>query len=461
MKNLKQNSILSLAVLSALSLSACNIEIGLDQASADLVNKTSTGVITSLQDLQVNGVTYDTNNAQILSDGQQADTSDLKKGMVVSITGTESQDGTGKATIIEYEDVTEGEVLSNTASIDNTLDVMGQTVHVDNSTVFESNDDSVNTMDDINPGSIIEVSGHSSGNGEIWATRVEMKKAEMELGDVVEVKGNIQNLTETAFDIGNLTVNYENARLDADFNGQLNENMYVEATSLQSLNDVNYMLADFVELKSHGEIEVKHSNNDQEVEVKGLITDVLSNTEIKINGASVILNSQTRLENGIAAQLIAGSMVEAEGYIDSNGDFQATKIEFENDSNSSNDDDRDSDNSSNDDDRDSDNSSNDDDRDSDNSSNDDDRDSDNSSSDDDRDSDNSSNDDDRGSDNSSNDDDRDTDNSSNDDDRGSDNSSNDDDQDSDSDDLDSEDDHDDDSNDVRDESRNNELNDND
>jgi len=374
MKTLKKNSVLSLAVLSALGLSACNIELSMNEATADLVNKTSTGVITSLKEFQVNGVTYDTNNAQVLSDNQQVDSSNLKEGMIVSVTGTESSDGTGKAVIIEYEDVTEGEVLSNSTSVNSKLDVMGQTVHVDNDTIFESNDDSVNTMDDINPGNIIEVSGHSSGDGEIWATRIEVKKADMESGDEIEVKGNIQNLTETTFEIGNLTVNYENARLDDDFNGQLIENMYVEASSIQSLNDVNYMLANFVELKSHGEIEIKHSNNDQEVEVKGLITEIVNNNKIKVNGASIMLNAQTRFENGIATQLRTGNMVEAEGYIDSNGEFQATKIEFENESDGSSDDERGDDDSSSDDDRDDDDNSSDDDRDNDDNSSDDDRD---------------------------------------------------------------------------------------
>ena len=342
MKNLNKKSVLSIAILSALSLSACNIDLQLSEEQKQSINKTATGIIDTFGSLRVNGVEYNTQNAVVLKDGSSAEPSDLKKGMLVTVTGTENSNGTGVASTVEFEDITEGEVLANLIDTNQTLNVMGQTVYVDDSTVFASNQPTITNLKDIDPGNVLEVSGYTSGDGEIWATRIEFKDDGYASGNEIEVKGKIENLTETTFDIGNLTVNYENAQFEY-LNGQLEENMYVEVSSYQSLNGENYMLADSIELKGNGEIEVKYSNNDQEVEIKGLITNVISDSEIEVNGARVLINSQTKFEHGLANQFENGQLVEVEGYVDGNGNFHADEIEFENYSDNDRDDDFDSD----------------------------------------------------------------------------------------------------------------------
>ncbi len=344
MKNRYQKSAIALAVLSTLSLSACNIELTLDEETRETINKTSTGVINALGELEVNGVTYDTSKASVVLDGKDAEASDLRLGMVVSVTGTENDDGTGSALLIQYEDVTEGIVDSNNSDVDNTLNIMGQTVHVDDKTVFESNDDSILDLSDVNAGNIVEVSGHTSGDGVIWATRIEVKKYQYDGGDEIEVKGKITGLTETTFNLGELKIDYERATLPVDFDLTQANNLYVEVSSKQGFNEFNALIADKIEIKGNGDIHVKYASNDEEVELKGRITDVLSDTEIEINGAVVMLSNDTKFENGNSDNLVNGLIVEVEGYIDADGKFHATELEYERDDDRDNDRDDDRDN---------------------------------------------------------------------------------------------------------------------
>ena len=446
MKYRGKKSLIGLAILSVVSLSACNIELTSDGANVRSVNKTSTGVIEALGQLNVNGVTYDTSNASIITDGNEATENDLKLGMVVSVTGTQNDDGTGQAVVVEFEDATEGVVLENNSMDNNTLNVMGQIVHVDDNTVFESNENAIEDLQEIESGNIVEVSGYASGEGEIWATRVEIKKAELEYGDEMEVKGLVSNLTDSTFEIGDLTIEYENSMLhdssdemsensasdgsvngmsddsitemsedlasddsvntlsddssddmsedsasddsvntlsddsndsndemsddlasndsvnelsddstsDSSFKelsdisaiGKLENGLYVEVSSRQSVNDSDRFVAERIEIKGDGNIEIKHANNDEEVEIKGRVTEVLSDNSIMLNGTLITLNNNAYFENGIRNNLTNGAMIEVEGYVDALGNFQAVKIEFENESDSNSDSDSDSDSDS-------------------------------------------------------------------------------------------------------------------
>jgi hypothetical protein len=258
MKMHKQTSLITLAILSAISVSGCNIKLTSDEETRNTINKSSTGVIEALGQLNVNGTVYDTSEASIITDGEQATESDLQLGMVVSVTGTENEDDTGKAQFIEYEDVLEGIVLANDYFINSRLNIMGQTVHIDDKTVFASNDVSMMNFNDIQVGNVVEVSGHTSGDGEIWATRVEVKNLIFVPGNEIEVKGNIFNLTDSTFNIGELTVYYDNTT----FNKKLENNLYVEVSSQQGFNNFDEFIADNVKIMNNGSINVKHANND-------------------------------------------------------------------------------------------------------------------------------------------------------------------------------------------------------
>ena len=127
MNTLYKKSTLAIAISTAISLSACNIDINANGEPVASLTTTKTGVIVDLsKGVTVNGVTYDTSEATIINNGLENDPSSLKNGMLVSISGTENADGTGKAVTISYEDEVKGVVLTNNVTADNTgtLNVM-------------------------------------------------------------------------------------------------------------------------------------------------------------------------------------------------------------------------------------------------------------------------------------------------------------------------------------------------
>jgi hypothetical protein len=242
----------------------------------------------------------------------------------------------GVADTIYHDDDVEGIVLSTNILADGTgtLDVMGQTVTVDSNTIFESYVSGVTSAAGIEAGNIVEVTGSSSGNGSILATRLELKATALanylvSHPEGIEVKGIVSGHTDTdnTFVIGSLTVDYTNAILDdmpaGDWDG-----LYVEAKSREALNASGHMVAHKVELENDGSKYHHDYDSDSEIEVKGEVTAVSSDS-VTVNGVTYLLDEYTRYEYGTAADLIVGALVEVEGYFNSNGDLVADEVEFE------------------------------------------------------------------------------------------------------------------------------------
>jgi len=141
MRNMMKKSALAIAMTASLGLVAC---VNDDDSEDKIfrINKTSSGVITGFGSIFINGVKYETDEADIVVDGVVGDESLLKLGMVVSVSGIDAGNGTGNAMTIDYEDEVEGVVLSaSNYPIDGTLNIMGLTIQTDEDTVFESIDD--------------------------------------------------------------------------------------------------------------------------------------------------------------------------------------------------------------------------------------------------------------------------------------------------------------------------------
>jgi len=289
----------------------------------------ASGVITGFGSVFVNGIEYDTTNASIFEEGTPTTEDALAVGMVVAVQGTVNDDGTtGTATRISYDDNVEGIVLSNTIAVDGKLDVMGQIINVDGNTTFESHVAGINQPSDIVAGNVVEVSGYTSGNGTIFATRIEVKTATYSTGYEIEVKGIIEaGVTATEFMIGTLTIDYSTAQLD-DLPALLVAGMHVEAHGISGIDiATNTMIASKVELEDHD----MDDNEGSEVEIEGIVTAVVSDTEFEINGRSVIHNDNTEFENGTAAGISEGVRLEVEGTIDASGTLLADEIEFRQD----------------------------------------------------------------------------------------------------------------------------------
>ena len=330
-------------------LGGCNV---VDEFSSDKkeearekIKKKFSGVITDLQTLKINDVTFDRENAKIYVNGKEVDYSDLKLGMVVTVTGTET--GTKREAIsIEYDQQLQGVVVSNSFGVDGTLDIMGQTVYVNSDTVIDSDNGTVVDINSVPPDYIVEVSGYASGNGEFWATRLEFKLASADDEDW-EVEGEIQSSYEGGFMIGTLNIVYDTTKF-SQLMPQLVDGAYVEVESYNDDLTDGELTADEIEIKHSSGKTFDYDEDDQELEIEGIVTAIVSETEVEINGTTVLLDQLNSTVN-----LSVGDKVEAEIEVDDSGNFYAIELEIEDDD-AQDDNDEDDDEDSDDDDDDSD-----------------------------------------------------------------------------------------------------------
>ncbi len=310
-------TLIALAVSATLGLSAC-VDGGDSTTSASGDGEVvTTGVITGFGSVFVNGVEFETNGAQIVVDGVPLDESHLKVGMVVTLEGSVNADGsTGQALAIRFADEVEGIVQQNDVAASNTLTIMGQTVHVDVDTVFESFDQTQLGPADIQPGNIVEVSGFADGQGNIYATRIEVKKAQKDPDDEIELKGLVKNLdtSATTFQIGNQTIDYSAANLDFT----LKDGQVVEVKSRDGFDGNGTLLASEIELEDEDGKRLE-AEAGAELEIEGVITALVDpqNGRIEVNGQPVQLAlDDTGLD---LTNLQAGMRIKVEGRVDENG----------------------------------------------------------------------------------------------------------------------------------------------
>jgi len=314
----------SLLSITLISCAAGGGETGTGQ-NPDTVTE---GVISGFGSVIVNGIKYETDeNTSVTLDGSKLSESHLKTGMVVTLTAKTSTDGTTKtAASITFDDNVEGMVSENTIASNNQLIVLGQTIIIDPfDTLFESNVDTVTSLEEIQVNNIIEVSGHSDGNGTIYATFIEVKKASRTMDTEVELEGLVSNATDTTFQIGNLTIDYSQAVL-SDFNGTaISDGDYVEVKSTDDLNNNLQLIAAKVELKK------QHKTTDdlgdkKEFEIEGMITASLDNSQFRLNGQVIRVNEETQISEE-SSLIIAGKKAKVEGYFNQN-QFIAKEIEI-------------------------------------------------------------------------------------------------------------------------------------
>ncbi len=321
----------------ALAISACGGGGGSSSTLDSSVSSASVGTITGFGSIFVNGVEYDTSGSNIRRDGMTASESDLAVGMVVEVVGT-SNGVNGVAQSIDADDEMEGIVVANNialAGTTGTMDIMGQTVSVNADTIFESMVPGINSVDQIPVDAIVEVSGFGDGNGNVTATRIEVKATDLATylithPDGIEVKGRVSALDSGAltFTLGSMMVDYSGAMMD--MNGTLlAEGVYVEVKSVAGIDGNNKLVASKVELENEGKAG-HHGDEDDEFEIRGLIATDFDGTAFILDGTRIIVGNGTEMEKMNTSDLVAGTEVEVEGRFDANGDLLAKEISMEN-----------------------------------------------------------------------------------------------------------------------------------
>ena len=274
----------------------------------------SRGIITGFGSVYVNGVRYHTNGTRFTIDDHKGDESDLKVGMIVTVTGSSLGRGEGNADSIVYDNELKGPVSVITPdAVDvsrKTLTILGQAVLVTADTTID--DDHGLTFGSIALNDVLEVSGYVTATG-FTATHIELQ----DNADEIEIKGHIENLTPNSFTIGGFPVSYDGTTKLDDIKA-LAEDMFVEAKG-QLDGAGTTLIASKIEGEDEGLDDV------DEAEIKGVITDYNpADDTFMLQGQKV---DASRAELKPTSLVLAdGVTVEVEGYV-SNGVLIADEVE--------------------------------------------------------------------------------------------------------------------------------------
>ncbi len=347
MKHLKKNA---LATSIALVLTGCgggdsapNANNPDDNGSSSKVS--SSGVITGFGSVYVNGVRYDTAEAEIEFEGEgRMSEEDLRLGMRVEIEAEQDGDDRRASRVVFDKDL-KGPVSSVSPNADDptlgTLVVLGQTVTVDANTVLSSdiadaNMDGhidLNDLDSSEGRVVVEVSGFPTEDGFI-ATRLERLNQNDDDSDdddnEAEVKGVIAELDTTngTFMIRDLLVHYDLTALDDDIeDGELSNGWFVEVEG---------------EVQADGSLQATRiereddrwdDEDEGEFEIEGIIqaVDTASTpNSVTINGAVISMADASLLVNLVGTKVEIEGSFDAEGHLVIDSDDDGIKQEWTN-----------------------------------------------------------------------------------------------------------------------------------
>jgi len=218
MKN-RQGVAVSLGILSLgaiLAMTSCGPSVDLTfLGNGGNTDGTGVGPVAGFGSVIVNGVRYDDagiDSTNFFDDHGRSKT-DLMAGMMVKVTATEVDDvsGTGTATKIEVQRHVDGPLDDNGVTLaTNRMQVMGQTVVTDTTTVFDNVIDltDIDNLSKAGNRPELEVHGIADNDGTIHATFVHMWSDNVVTDRDVQVKGTVGNLNlaHTAFTLGTVSV---------------------------------------------------------------------------------------------------------------------------------------------------------------------------------------------------------------------------------------------------------------
>lgn len=347
MKHLKKSA---LATSIALVLTGCgggdsapNANNPDDNGSSSKVS--SSGVITGFGSVYVNGVRYDTAEAEIEFEGEgRMSEEDLRLGMRVEIEAEHDGDDRRASRVVFDKDL-KGPVSSVSPNADDPtlgiLVVLGQTVTVDANTVLSSdiadaNMDGhidLNDLDSSEGRVVVEVSGFPTEDGFI-ATRLERLNQNDDDSDdddnEAEVKGVIAELDTTngTFMIRDLLVHYDLTALDDDIeDGELSNGWFVEVEG---------------EVQADGSLQATRiereddrwdDEDEGEFEIEGIIqaVDTASTpNSVTINGAVISMADASLLVNLVGTKVEIEGSFDAEGHLVIDSDDDGIKQEWTN-----------------------------------------------------------------------------------------------------------------------------------
>jgi hypothetical protein len=277
------------------------------------------GPITGFGSVYVNGIRYDTSAADIQIDGTKASLSELRVGQVIDLKG-HVQNGSSSADRISYNHNLEGPITSLDAGALSFV-AMGQTVLVSADTSF-GDGISPASIEGLQVGDDVEVSGLIDAEGRIQATRVDLWSGSGPY-DVFGTATGVDTAAKT-FHITGLLVDYSAANVEDFATGAPAEGDLVLATGFE-FGEGGTFLATRIELRYDQQMLPAAGDK---VHVEGLITRFVSAMDFDVADTAVTTTSSTVYENGAVGDLALDVHVCVEGTLDSNGVLVAERVRF-------------------------------------------------------------------------------------------------------------------------------------
>lgn len=289
----------------------------------DTTDVVTVGPITGFGSVKSNGITFATNGASVLVDGEAGTMGDLRVGMIVSIRG-EIDDSTGaaRASEIRFGVDLEGPISSINA-VGGSFVVLGKTVVVDELTLIDEA-----TFETLAVGNVVRVSGQFRAEERIQATHVYRVANEYQAGMHMHIKGEIENLdtVNQLFSLGGQICNYSDASLELGGNDIAN-GMYVEVTGTTPMGDGD-MILDRIQARDRDRDRDHLCSSGCDFDLEGYITTFVSATEFEVDGQAVTTTDTTEYVNGGVATLALDVKVKVDGTLDADGVLVADRIVF-------------------------------------------------------------------------------------------------------------------------------------
>lgn len=322
-------ALLSVLLLLCLSLAGCNSGSGSTLSDGGGIGGTgiSFGRITGFGSVIVNGTRFNTDNAEILVNGQPATQAQLSEGMLVRVEGNWSGNGQGVADRVSYADDIRGPV-QQVVSFDSTtgsgeIRVLGQTVRFDAQTVFRGV-----TRDALAANQFLRISGWRQQDGALLASLVQ-SLGDFTDGGEVEIKGLIRDLDTGAqrFFIGDVEIDYSGAEIEMRGDRRTiaagDEGAFVE---VEGRFQGGVLRADEVDEEDDSNRFGARAGDDVEIEGPISSVDAAARTFV-LHGVTVRITNRTEFDDLREADLQPGLLVEVEGEWNANGELVAEEIE--------------------------------------------------------------------------------------------------------------------------------------
>lgn len=248
-----------------------------------------TGIVSGFGSVYVDGIEFETTNAEILFVGDIVDESALSVGDIVSVSGTVDNDDRASARRIVFERTLDGPVESiEMNGARGELVALEQTVRFDEDTTF------VNlSADALNPGDLIAVSGFVIDSNLFHAESIRRNDdGFVPNGSRLEIEGDIDTVDGTQLTVGNQLIRFDNARVSPNQTALL-AGQAIEAFGLRGADRGDPLIADEINV-----LDVKSTDDGRRMFVEAAVRDYDGVDDFVAGGWRIDARDAERLDDG-------------------------------------------------------------------------------------------------------------------------------------------------------------------